>query len=177
MKWPHLSPKQDELVREMFEAFSDRDFPTCNRKIFDLGMTLGHRVFTFILVMGIGSDIESEPSLQVCLFFTISNLRTGDRQGAESVLMMNTMTGKAWKGWLLTLVGLSLRQVSFEKALGVAKTNEQRFQAHYYEAEGLVTDRKFSAALAVFRKCAELPGECCERELARARVEWLEREV
>jgi hypothetical protein len=166
-----LTPKQEEIVQNLFAAFKDRDYPECASQVFDLGMTLGFRYFTVILMTGINFEINAEPSLQASLIYTIAHLRLGEYFDAEGVLNLHAFSKK---GWVTDLVSLSLRKTSLERVLEVTNTDTQRLQAHFYEAEGRITDRQFLAAKEMFKKCLELPGSCPEREFAAARLTWLD---
>jgi len=158
-----LTPNQRVIVAKLFDAFVDRDYPECATQVFDLGMTLGFRYFTFILSMGINFDIDNEPSLQANLIYTIAHLRLGEYIDAEGVLNLHSFHGSV--AWATRLVSISLRKTSLGDELEHAQTDVQRLQAHYYEAEGRITDRKFEAAAQMFKRCLELPGNCPERGL------------
>jgi hypothetical protein len=99
-----LSPEQERIVSELFDAFRDRDYPDCLARVFDLGMTLGARVYTVILINGIKFEIQREPSLQAIMIHTIAHLRLGDQTGAEAAFMMNSMAGGEIRRWLTTLL-------------------------------------------------------------------------
>ena len=96
-------------------------------------MTLGFRYFTPNLMWGINFEIDREPSLQICLIWTVAHLRLGDREGAESTYMMNAITrgGASAKSWRNRLLALSLRRTDWATIMEEAKSDEQRCQVSF----------------------------------------------
>src|SRR5260370_118419 len=139
-----LNSKQERLVAQLFAAFVDRDYPACDQAVFDLGMTLGYRYFTVILMSGINFDLDGEPSLQAVLISTIASIHLGDYLSAEHTLNMHRLMQITETSWASRLVSLILRRIGFSALLDLAVSDEQRVQAHYYEGEAQVIDRDFS---------------------------------
>lgn len=170
-----ITPTQNKMVEDLFEAFCDGDYPFCTKLIFDLGMTLGYRYYTLIFVEGINGEIFREPNLQISLIFSISKLRLGDSVGAHDPLSLHDMMGSSMENWRNILLSLCLRKTSFEEVLKKASTDIEIFQAYYYQAESLISDRNFDAALEMLKTCQNLTGECPERTFSTERLKWLKK--
>lgn len=178
MEKSKLSQTQQAIVEELYKAFIDRDYPECVSQVVALGMASGYRVFTPILSQGINFfEIDREPSFQAALIFTIANLRLGRQTDGEAAFMLNAVAGGEIRNWLMNMLALSLRRAEFKEVIAYARDQTEVYQAHYYEAEGLVTDRAFDSALVLFQHCLELSGKCPERNFVPSRVKWLELRV
>jgi hypothetical protein len=164
--------QQTALVEELFQVFCERDYPTCLAKVFDLGMTLRLRTFTPILTNGIGGRPDA-PDLQIILIHTVACLRVGDQSGAETAFMLNLVDHRPGKDRLMALPALSLRRSSFPDVLKHAPSDQARLQAHYWEAEGRLTDRMYAEAFDSFRSCTPARLSIPEEVFAEARLSWL----
>lgn len=163
----------DTLLTALFTDFADRDYIACCRHVAELDALNRSRILPLFLI-GVDLMVDDAPSLQLILIACIAHIRLGEWGPARNILTIRSMGGP---GWVDTLLKLMLDETTADEVLSIARTDEQRLQAHYYAAERLLTDRDFAAALHRFRNCLEVPGSGPERSFAAARVNWLQEQV
>ena len=169
--------KRQELVRQIFDEFCDRDYSGAIDSIWQLGIACGLRMPLGVLDVGVDGNfgIHQEPNLQLNLIFAISHYRTGDFTGGDIPFAKAAMMGGLIRRTVLNFLSLASQRSELKDILGGCESTLERIKATYYAGEGQLTGRNWNAALELFLNCIELDELCPERHFAEARVQWLQK--